>query len=122
MLISVRIFMPTLSFREVPPCSPESVSVCPRRSPLWHLLPLRLRLWPHQSVSTPCGLEGLFWHLFLPSRACGSRRRSMMSLVQALFTGSASKKVVFGITIDILNKCFGEKRKDGVLWSSRRRI
>lgn len=45
-----------------------------------------------------------------------------MSLVQALFTGSASKKVVFGITIDILNKCFGEKRKDGVLWSSRRRI
>ena len=45
-----------------------------------------------------------------------------MSLVQALFTGSASKKVVFGITIDILNKCFGEKRKDGVLWSRRRRI
>ncbi len=45
-----------------------------------------------------------------------------MSLVQALFTGSASKKVVFGIAIDILNKCFGEKRKDGVLWSSRRRI
>ena len=34
-----------------------------------------------------------------------------MSLVQALFTGSASKKVVFGITIDILNKCFGEKEK-----------
>ena len=45
-----------------------------------------------------------------------------MSLAQALFTGSASKKVVFGITIDILNKCFGEKRKDGVLWSRRRRI
>ena len=44
-----------------------------------------------------------------------------MSLVQALFTGSASKKVVFGITIDILNKCFGEK-EDSVLWSRRRRI
>jgi len=44
-----------------------------------------------------------------------------MSLVQALFTGSASKKVVFGITIDILNKCFGNK-ENGVLWSRRRRI
>merc|ERR1712071_382987 len=38
------------------------------------------------------GLEVLFWHLSLPSRVCGSVRRSMMSQARPLYTASASRK------------------------------
>merc|ERR1712125_315480 len=91
MLISERICMPILFFLEVPPCSLESVSVCPRKLLPWLLLPSRSRLWLPQNVNTLCGLEDLFLPLCLLSKVCGSARKNMMNLAHPLSTASASK-------------------------------
>merc|ERR1712154_185292 len=77
---------------EVPLCSPESVSVCLRRSPLLPLLLSRLRLWHPLNVNTLCGSEDLFWLLFLHSKVCGSARKNMTNLDHPLSIASASKK------------------------------
>merc|ERR1712127_978429 len=77
--------------QEEPPCSLALASVCPRRSPPWHLPPSRSRLSLLLSVSTPCGLEDLFLRPFPLSRVCGSARRNMTSLGHQLYTASASK-------------------------------
>merc|ERR1712137_1253183 len=90
-LISERIFMPTLFFLEEPPCSLESVSVCPRRSLPWLLPPSRSRLWLLLSASTLSGLEDLFLLLCPPSKVCGSARKNMTNPDHRLSTASASK-------------------------------
>merc|ERR1712194_737527 len=90
-LISARIFTPTLCFQEEPPCSPESVSACPRRSPPLPLPRSRSRLSLHQSVNTLCGSEDPFLPLCLLSRVCGSARRSTTNRVPRSSTASASK-------------------------------
>merc|ERR1712206_43922 len=83
-----------------PPCSLESVSVCPRRSLPWLLLPSRSRLLLLLSASTLSGLEDLFLLLCPPSKVCGSARRNMTSLAHRLSTASASKEDVSIFFVD----------------------
>merc|ERR1712137_109379 len=101
-LISERIFMPTLFFLEEPPCSLESVSVCPRRSLPWLLPPSRSRLWLLLSASTLSGLEDLFLLLCPPSKVCGSARKNMTNPDHRSSTASASKEDVSTFVLDTL--------------------
>merc|ERR1712232_779748 len=81
-----------LFFLEEPPCSQESVNVCPRRLLLLPQPRSRLRLWLPQRESTLCGLEEVFWLLCLHSKVCGSPRKNTTNLVPLLSTASASKQ------------------------------
>merc|ERR1719296_185668 len=62
-----------------------------RRLLLLLLLPLKLKLSLHLKGSTLYGLVDLFWPLYLPSKVCGSVKKSMMNLVLRLYTVNASK-------------------------------
>merc|ERR1712142_120769 len=91
MLTSVRIFMPTPSCPEAPPCTPVLPTVCRRRSLLLPHPPSRSRSLLHQRGSTLSGSEDPSLPPSPPSSRCGSPSRSMMSAAHPLSTASASK-------------------------------
>merc|ERR1712173_140275 len=93
-LISERIFMPTPSCPEAPPCTPVLPTECRRRSLLLPHLPSRSRSLLHQRESTPSGSEDPSLLPSPPSSRCGSPSRNTMSAAHPLFTASASNLYV----------------------------
>merc|ERR1712106_1057488 len=99
MLTSVRIYMPTLSFLVVPPCTLVLLTECRRRSLLLLHQLSRSRSLPLLRGSTPSGSVAPSLPPCPPSSRCGSPSRNTTSLVPALFTGNASKP-------DVKHVCF----------------
>merc|ERR1712194_777968 len=95
MWTSVRIFMPTPSCPEAPPCTPVLLTVCRRRSPLLPHPPSRSRSLLPQRESTLSGSEDPSLLPSPPSSRCGSPSRSTMSAAHPSFTASASKQFCF---------------------------
>ena len=93
MLTSGRTCMPTQFCPEEPPCTPELLTACKRKSLLWLHLPWKLRLLLLQKGNTLSGSEVPSWLRYPPSNRCGFPNRNMTSPVLLSFIGSASKNV-----------------------------
>ena len=93
MLTSGRTCTPTPFCPAEPPCTPELLTACKRKSLLWLHLPWKLRLLLLQKGNTLSGSEVPSWLRYPPSNRCGFPNRNMTSPVLLLFTGSASKNV-----------------------------
>ena len=93
MLTSGRTCTPTPFCPEEPPCTPELLTACKRKSLLWLHLPWKLRLLLLQKGNTLSGSEVPSWLRYPPSNRCGFPNRNMTSPVLPSFTGSASKNV-----------------------------
>ena len=93
MLTSGRTCTPTPFCPEEPPCTPELLTACKRKSLLWLHLPWKLRLLLLQKGNTLSGSEVPSWLRYPPSNRCGFPNRNMTSPVLLSFTGSASKNV-----------------------------
>merc|ERR1719468_1231778 len=85
-----------------PPCTPELLTVCRRRLPLWLPPPLRSRSLLPLRESTLYGSVAPSWPLCPPSSRCGSQSRSTTSVDPPLSTASASKQLVVRSHSDFL--------------------
>merc|ERR1712046_570853 len=56
---------------------------------------IKVKIWLPLSENTLCGLEDLFWLLFLPSKVCGSARKNTTNPGHRLSTASASRYFPF---------------------------
>merc|ERR1711868_156715 len=90
-----KIFMPTMYFPEVPPCTQVLLTECKRKSQLLPHQPSKLRLLLHQKENTLYGLVDLFLLHFLLSRLCGFPNKNMMNPAQELFTENVFKCYFF---------------------------
>merc|ERR1712129_693097 len=87
---SGRIFMPTPSCLEAPPCTPVLLIVCKRKSPPLLHPPLRSRSLLPQKGNTPSGSEAQSCLPSLPSNRCGSPSKNTTSAAHPSSTGNAS--------------------------------
>merc|ERR1711915_451380 len=94
---SVRIFTPTLSCLEAPPCTLVLLTVCRRKSLLLLHPPSRLRSLLLQRGNTPSGSEAPSLLPPPPSSRCGSPSRNTTSAAHPLSTASASKFLIVSL-------------------------